>query len=150
MMCFQCSILSLSLSLPHFFSGNAIGDKPKLQDLDLLKSRNGSEMRLMESVAANWEKLAIRFGFEETRICNIRRGAFFQLEGACFNMFIRWLNGEHDLKPPTWYNLIQCLEETSEFKSLARDVKEVIMIKRGRHTIILLSVYNVGYIICKT
>ena len=87
----------------------------------------------MENVAAKWEKLAFRLGFEETRICNIIRGAFFQLEDACLKMFIRWLNGEHDLKPPTWYNLIQCLEETSEFKNLARDVKEAIMLKSGKY-----------------
>ncbi|MCG8625048.1 MAG: hypothetical protein MJE68_23990, partial [Proteobacteria bacterium] len=113
--------LSSSFSLLY-----AIGDKPKLQDLDILKLRDGSEIRIIESVTARWEKLAIRFGFEEMRICNIRRGAFFQLEDACFNMFIRWLNGEHNLKPPTWYNLIQCLEEIDEFKKLARDVKEAL------------------------
>ena len=93
--------------------------------------RDGSETRLLERVAAKWEKLAIRFGFEETRISNIRRGAYFQPEDACLKMFIRWLNGEHDLRPPTWYNLIQCLGETNELQSLARDVKEAIMLKGG-------------------
>ena len=88
--------------------------------------RDGSEIRIIESVASEWEKLAIRFGFEETRIYNIRRGAFFQIEDACFNMFTRWLKGEHNLKAPTWYNLIQCLEETSKFKNLARDVKDAL------------------------
>ena len=107
------------------------GDKPKLQDLDLLKLRDGSEMRLIEIIAAKWEKLAIRFGFDESRISNIKRGAFFQPEDACLKMFMRWLNGEHDLKPPTWYNLIQCLEETNEFSRSARDVKETIMLKGG-------------------
>ena len=110
---------------------HTIGDKPKLQDLDLLKLTDGREVRLLESVAVKWEKLAIRFGFEETRISNIKRGAFFQPEDACLKMFTKWLNGEHDLKPPTWYNLIQCLKETNGFQSLARDVKEAIMLKRG-------------------
>ena len=113
------AILSLSLS-------NPIGDIPNLHYLDILKSKDGKEIRIMESVASEWEELAIRFGFEKTRICNIRRGAFFQIETACFNMFTRWLNGEHDLKPPTWYNLIQCLEDIDEFKNLARDVKEAL------------------------
>ena len=110
---------------------HATGDKPRLQDLDLLKSRDGREVRIVENVVAKWEKLAIRFGFEGTRISSIKRGAFFQPEDACFKMFIRWLNGEHDLKPPTWYNLIRCLEETNEFLSLARDIKEAILLKRG-------------------
>ena len=81
----------------------------------------------MESVASEWEELATKFGFEETRIRNIKRGARFKLEDSCFNMFIRWLNGEYDLKPPTWYNLVQCMEETDEFKILARDVKEALL-----------------------
>ena len=121
--CYMCL-----LSLIH-----TTGDKPKLQDLDVLKLRDGREVRIIENVAANWEYLAIRFGFEETRISNIKRGAFFQPEDACLKMFIRWLNGEHDLAPPTWYNLIQCLEETNKFLSLAKDVMEAIMLKRGMY-----------------
>jgi hypothetical protein len=104
----------------------AIGDKPKLQDLDILKLKDGREIRIIESVASEWEKLATRFGFE-TRIDNIRREAFFRPDDACFNMFMRWLDGEHDLKPPTWYNLIQCLNETRKFKNLARDVKDALL-----------------------
>ena len=120
--------LCLSLSLPTLTLSvwNPTGDKPKLQELEILKLRDGGEIRIIESVVSEWEKLASRFGFEEARIYAIRRGAFFQIEDACFNMFIRWLNGEHDLKPPTWYNLIQCLEETSKFKNLARDVKDAL------------------------
>jgi hypothetical protein len=113
--------LTLSPSLCHL-----TGDKPKLHELDILKLRDGSEIRIIESVTSKWEKLATRFGFERTRIWNIRREAFFHVKDACFNMFIKWLNGEHDLKPPTWYNLIQCLEETNEFQNLAREVKEAL------------------------
>ena len=114
-------LFSLSFSL-----WNPIGDKPRLQDLEILKLRDGGEIRIIESVASEWEKLATRFGFEEARICTIKRGAFFQIEDACYKIFNRWLNGEHDLKPPMWYNLIQCLEETSKFKNLARDVKDAL------------------------
>lgn len=88
-------------------------------------------MRLIECVAAKWEKLAIRFGFEGAGISNIKREAFFKPEDACLIMFTRWLDGAHDLKPPTWYNLIQCLEETNKFQSLLRDAKEAIMLKIG-------------------
>jgi hypothetical protein len=102
------------------------GDKPKLHHLDILKSRDGRKIRIIESVASKWEKLAVSLGFEVTRISNIKSGAFFHVEDACFNMFIRWLNGAHDLIPPTWCNLIHCLEETNEFKNLARDVKEAL------------------------
>jgi hypothetical protein len=129
---YSLTIATLSFFSPPFLSLlYAIGDKPKLQDLDILKLKDGREIRIIESVASEWEKLAIRFGFEETRICIIRRGAFREVEDACFNMFIKWLDGEHDLKPPTWYNLIQCLNETSKFKDLARDVKYALLFRNS-------------------
>jgi hypothetical protein len=108
-----------------------IGDTPKLCDLDLLNLRDGRKVRIIKSVAAKWEALAVRFGFEGMIIITIRRETFYQPDDACCKMFIRWLNGELGLKRPTWYNLIQCLEEIEEFPSLTRDIKEAIMLKGG-------------------
>ena len=88
-------------------------------------------MRIIKSIAAEWEALAIRLGFEGMTIITIKKGAFYQPDDACCKIFIRWLNGEEGLKRPTWYNLIQCLEETEEFLSLTRDIKEAIMLKGG-------------------
>lgn len=89
-------------------------------------------MRIIERVAPEWEDLAACIGFEEARIKTIRRGTFFQPEEACMKMFTRWLNGEHDLKPPTWYNLMKCLEQSSNFGFLAHEVRELIMLRRGK------------------
>jgi hypothetical protein len=99
----------------------------------LLKLRNGRKMRIIKSIAAEWKALAIRFGFEGMTISTIKKGAFYQPDDACCKMFIRWLNGEQGLKRLTWYNLIQCLEETEieKFSSLTRDIKEAIMLKGG-------------------
>ena len=108
-----------------------IGDRPKLRDLDLLKLRDGRKVRIIESTATKWKALAIRLGFKGTMISTIRKGVFYQPDDACCKMFIRWLNGEEGLKRPTWYNLIQCLEEIEEFPSLIRDIKEAIMLKGG-------------------
>ena len=108
-----------------------IGDTPKLRDLDLLKLRDGREVRIIKSIAAEWVALAIGFGFEGMAINTIRKGAFYQPDDACCKMLTRWLNREEGLKPPTWYNLIQCLEETDKFSSLTRDIKEAIMLKGG-------------------
>ena len=91
-------------------------------------------MKIIKSIAAEWEALAIRLGFEGMIINTIRRGAFYQPDDACCKMFIRWLNGEEGLKPPTWYNLIQCLEETDKFPSLTRDIKETIQRGRKQYT----------------
>jgi hypothetical protein len=93
--------------------------------------RDGRKARIIKRVAAEWEALAIRFGFEGVIIKTIKKGTFYQPDDACCKMFIRWLNGEQGLKLPTWYNLIQCLEETEEFPTLTRDIKEAIMLKGG-------------------
>ena len=92
--------------------------------------------RLMEqNQSFSVEAVAIRIGFEGMTISTIKKGAFYQPDDACCKMFIRWLNGEMGLKQPTWYNLIQCLEETEieEFSSLIRDIKEAIMLKGGSY-----------------
>ena len=94
---------------------------------------DGRKVRIIKSIAAEWEALAIRLGFGGRMISTIRKGAFYQPDDACCKMFIRWLNGEEGLKPPTWYSLIQCLDETEEFPSLIRDIKEAIMLKGGIH-----------------
>ena len=93
--------------------------------------RDGRKVRIIKSIAAKWDALAIRFGFEGMTISTIRKGAFYQPDDACCKMFTRWLNGEEGLKRPTWYNLIQCLEETEEFPDLTRDIKEVFTLKGG-------------------
>ena len=95
--------------------------------------RDGRKVRIIKSIAVEWEALAIRLGFERMVINTIKKGAFYQPDDACCKMFIRWLNGEEGLKPPTWYNLIQCLEETGEFPSLTRDIKEAIMYIERRY-----------------
>ena len=102
------------------------GDKPRLHQLTLLTKRNGKKLRIVEFVAANWKKLAVRLGFESPRMNNITQGTFYQPEEGCLRMFEKWLAGEHDLKPPTWLNLIECLEEVTEFEGLAQDLKEII------------------------
>ena len=79
-------------------------------------------LRIVTRVAANWERLAIGLGFDRDRISIIGRQVHFDPVEACFKMFDRWMTGEHGLKPPKWYYLIKCLEETSEFKDLAREV----------------------------
>ena len=106
-------------------------------------------IRVVERIAAEWEVLARALGFDEPRIKIIIKENCNQLEEACFAMFTRWLNGEHDLKPLTWHDLIQCLEKTNKFEGLAYDLKKVIMLQTGilitgAH-IIILHVYSYSH-----
>ena len=75
--------------------------------------------------------MAIALGFDGPRIQIIEQNRFRQPEEACFEMFTRWLDKEHDLKPPTWHYLIQCLEDTGRLKDLARDLRQTIMLQKG-------------------
>ena len=67
----------------------------------------------MEKVAPKWKRVAAFLGFNADRIESIEKGEYYKLEDATFEMFSRWLKGEHDLKPPTWDVLIQCLKQAN-------------------------------------
>ena len=64
----------------------------------------------MEKVAPEWDEFAVALGFDGARIKTIKMGAYHQPGKACLEMFIDWLAGGHDLKPPTWDILIQSLK----------------------------------------
>ena len=88
-----------------------VGESPKLCELQLLKLASRRELRIIETVAPHWKKVAIALGFNQARIKTIEMGSHYQPEEACREIFSSWLNGAHDLKPVTWSSLIQCLKE---------------------------------------
>ena len=96
---------------------------PQLHELQLLSSKNGGELRIMETVAPKWKKVAAAIGFNEARIEAVDKGVHYKPEDATFEMFSRWLKGEHNLKPVTWDALIQCLKEAN-----FQDVAETLSI----------------------
>lgn len=88
------------------------GSTPKLHELQLLESDDGNRIRIIEEVAAKWKFVATALGFGAPRIDSIELDSFCKVEHACFEIFVRWLNGEHDLRTPiTWMTLIKCLKE---------------------------------------
>ena len=80
----------------------------------MLNLNGGKKLRIVEQVAANWEKMAVSLGFDSNRISIIAQDVCYDSKEACFKMFDKWLRGEHDLKPPKWYYLIKCLEERAD------------------------------------
>ena len=63
----------------------------------------------MKEVAPEWDEVAVALGFDGARIEMIKKGAHYQSKEACHEMFTEWLDGGHDLQPPTWNILIQSL-----------------------------------------
>ena len=91
-----------------------IGDRPELHELQMLEFSDGTEpLRIMEEVGTRWKQMAMVFGFSNTRIKSIEKGKHYQPDDASFEVFSCWLEGEHDLKPPTWDVLIQCLKQAN-------------------------------------
>ena len=82
---------------------------PKLHELDLLED-GGKTVRLIDMVAAKWDRVAIRLHFETHEIERMRQDALFQTRAACQSMFGKWLEGK-GRKPTTWATLITALQE---------------------------------------
>ena len=101
-----------------------ITDKiPNLKELQLLKTEDGSSVRIIETIAYDWQSVAIALGFDGPRIKNIEKDHPNQCEDASCDMLSRWLHGEHDLHGPlTWDTLIGCLEQ-AEMMELAKKVR---------------------------
>ena len=79
----------------------------------MVEFSNGRVLRIMESVASHWKQMAVALGFSVAKIKSIEKGEHYQPDDASFEIFSRWLEGEHDLKPPTWEVLSQCLKQAS-------------------------------------
>ena len=66
----------------------------------------------MEIVAPKWKQVAgAAIGFNKERIDAIEEDEHYKQEKATFEMFGRWLKGEHNLKSVTWDTLVQCLKQ---------------------------------------
>ena len=103
-----------------------VGDRPKLHELQLLKGVDGGKVRVIERVAPNWKDLAIALGFDQSRIKTIEKDYRGSMEEACQEMFMRWLDGEHDLAQPcTWDTLIKCLSR-AVFRDLAIKLRAIL------------------------
>ena len=91
------------------FTISSSGERPLLRQLQLLEGRGGRKVRVRDSVAPYWKELAIALGFDGPRIEVIDQKSHRNPEEACREVFIRWLDGDYDLKPVTWDSLIRCL-----------------------------------------
>ena len=81
-------------------------------------------MRVMETVAAHWEELAVALGFDWCVVEAIQRDTHFQTASACHQILQRWLE-EKGLHPVNWHTLTQALIDTS-YPKLATDVRELL------------------------
>ena len=99
---------------------------PKLRELQLLEGVDGRKVRVIETVAPYWTKLAVELGFDQSRIMILEKDYQDSTEEACRAMFMRWLDGGHDLAQPcTWDTLIKCLRRAG-FNDVASSLRTIL------------------------
>ena len=92
----------------------------------MLEGVDGRKVRVIERVAPDWKDLAIALGFEQSRIMIIDEDCRGRVERACQEMFMRWLDGGHDLAQPcTWDTLIKCLRRAALI-NVANSLREIL------------------------
>ena len=89
-----------------------IGNRPKSHELQMLEFSDGKKLRIMKAVAPQWKQMAVALGFSAARIKSIE-SEHYRPDDASFKIFSCWLEGEHNLKPPTWDVLIRCLKQAN-------------------------------------
>ena len=82
---------------------------PKLHQLDFLEG-NGRAVRVIDTAAAIWDKVALRLHFEHHDITRIERDHHQQSVLACQTVFGEWLEGK-GRQPTSWDTLIKALRE---------------------------------------
>ena len=101
------------------------GDKPTLKLLQALK-HGEKRVKVIESVAAEWEQLAIALEFDSPVIDYLRRDFNHDAKGAVTQVLTKWLNGESDSgRPITWDTLIQCLNDAGQV-GIAEDLDNLL------------------------
>ena len=81
-------------------------------------------MRVMEKVAANWERLALALHFEGHVLEMVRRDYMLDCMAQCRTILHRWLNGEAR-SPVNWDTLVTCLKEI-QFTLLAEGLEAAL------------------------
>ena len=122
----------------HYFY---IGDKPTLQQLQLLRGHDGRTVKVINEVSPRWEELAITLQFSSSVISYIKTDYPHSGTSACCCIFTTWLDEEQDHlpEPVTWATLIQCLTD-ADFSALAQDIEEII--SHGDHNVVVRYFIN--------
>ena len=99
-------------------------EKPALHQLLCLQGEGGKRVRVMETVAAHWENLAVALGFESCVIETIQRDTHYQTVSACRQILQRWLE-EKGPHPVNWHTLTEALVKAG-YPKLAADVRGLL------------------------
>ena len=100
-----------------------IDSTPKLHQLGYLNQHNRT-VKVIEYVTFKWKHAATQMYFEGHLINMIKRDSHHQVDSACRDMFIKWLDGV-GRKPITWRTLIKALDEAG-LSNVAQELDNII------------------------
>ena len=97
---------------------------PTIQQLHELQGKDGkTAIRLIDTVAPEWEELAMAMGFPAHVIGTIRRNHIHDAKGATLQIFTQWLEGKSSVAV-SWESLVDCLHQ-AEFSNVSLDIQEL-------------------------
>ena len=98
-----------------------------IRDLQLLQECGGTCVRILDSVAPDWEEIAVAIGLGITDINRIAREHSSDVGRACLQVFGHWLSDYESLglPLPTWRALLEVLLR-AEFNSLADQIQTLL------------------------
>ena len=104
---------------------------PRLCHLEQLTGPGSKTVRIIDSVAPNWEELAMALGFDGPAIKRISRDYSDDCREACSQMLTKWLGMEYGdtCKTVSWTTFIQCLKD-ADFSCVAIKLEGIL----GTHT----------------
>ena len=81
-------------------------------------------VRILDTIAAQWEDVAIALDFEGSVIETVRQDTHHQSVPACRTIFQKWLAGG-GCQPANWSRLIQALTD-ARLIDLAEQIKNIV------------------------
>ena len=96
---------------------------PTIQQLQEIQGRDGKTVRIMDTVASEWEEIAIAMGFPAHELKTIRRDNLRDAKRATLHIFTQWLGGDY-CTPVSWGSLVDCLDQAG-FSNVALDLQEM-------------------------
>ena len=96
---------------------------PTIQQLHELQGKDGKSIRIIDTVAPEWEELAMAMGFPAHVIGTIRRNNIRDAKGATLQILTLWLEGKSSV-PVSWESLVDCLYQ-ADFSTVSLDIQEM-------------------------
>lgn len=93
----------------------------------MLKGKGEKKVRIIDTIASEWEELAIALGFDGNVINYVKKDYVHDSKGASSKILGLWLENEDEqLKGPiSWSTLLQCLDDIG-YSSLSNDIHNII------------------------